>query len=256
MTYGFIITKILQSLLLPPSILIILIGLGLILAKKRPSLGRGIMLSGLILFYLLSIGPVADALIRPLESNFPPVKGVSLNSSNTIVILTGGVRDLSWLGIRPEPTESSLSRLIYGIALYRQLAGASIVISGGSGDPQKPDVSEADAMKDTAVSLGVPAGDIVIEKGSRNTLESAKALKRTVGKERVVLVTSAYHMKRAVAIFRKAGMDVIPAPADYLSEQKGLSFFSFIPKGGHLITSATALSEYMSFTWYRLRGEL
>ena len=133
---------------------------------------------------------------------------------------------------------------------------ASIIISGGSGDPQKQNISEADAMKDAAVSLGIPAGDIVIERGSRSTVESAEALKKLVGKKRVVLVTSAYHMKRAVALFRKRGMEVTPAPADYLSEQKGISLYSFIPKTCHMGTATAALSEHMSFAWYRLRGKL
>ena len=253
---GFVITKVLQSLLLPPSIIIAMIGLGFMMIKKRPHLGKAFILAGFLTLYLLGIEPVADALIRPLESAFPPVKDVSLYSPATIVILSAGVKDLSWLDAGPEPTNGSLSRLIYGIALYRQMHHASIVISGGSGDPQKQNISEADAMKDAAVSLGIPAGDIVIERGSRNTVESAEVLKKLVGKKKVVLVTSAYHMKRAVAIYRKTGMEVTPAPADYLSEQKGISLYSFIPKTCHMGTATAALSEHMSFAWYRLRGKL
>ena len=110
-------------------------------------------------------------------------------------------------------------------------------------------------MKDAAVSLGVAAKDIIVESNSRNTLESALALKK-IGRGRVILVTSAYHMKRAVAMLNKMDMDVIAAPADYISEQRRVSFYSFIPTASNLVVSNTAISEYMSLTWYKIRGKV
>lgn len=251
---GFIISKVLQSLLLPTSVLIAIIGFGILLIKKRPRIGRTFMAAGLGFFYLFSIEPVADALIRPLEGSYPPYKAYASSSAN-IVILGGGVTDLSWIGLKPAPSSHSLARLVCGITLYRRIPGSNIIISGGSGDPKKQGISEADTMKDAAVSLGVAAKDIIVESNSRNTLESALALKK-IGRGRVILVTSAYHMKRAVAILNKMDMDVIAAPADYISEQRGVSFYSFIPTASNLVVSNTAISEYMSLTWYKIRGKV
>lgn len=255
MSDGFIISKVLQSLLLPTSLLIAIIGFGILSIKKHPRLGRVFVAAGLGFFYLFSIEPVADALIMPLERSYPPYKA-SASSPDNIIILGGGVTDLSWIGLKPAPSSHALTRVVCGITLYRQIPGSNIIISGGSGDPKKQGISEADTMKDAAVSLGVAAEDIIVESNSRNTLESAIALKKIVGGKRVLLVTSAYHMKRAVAMLNKMDMDVTAAPADYISEQRGASFYSFIPAASSLMVSNTAVSEYMSLTWYKIRGKV
>lgn len=250
---GFIISRVLQSLLSPVSFCIAIIGCGVLSMKKYPRIGKALVAAGLGFFYLLSIEPVADALIRPLESSSPPYISSAM-SPNNIIILSGGVMDLSWVGLKREPSGYSLKRVVYGITLYRQVPGSTIIISGGSGDPKKKGISEAEAMKDTAVSLGVNPKDIVVESESRNTLESALALKKIVGDKKVLLVTSAYHMKRAVGMFSRSGFDVIAAPCGYISEQRGASFYSFIPMASSLMVSHIALSEYMSRTWYKIRG--
>ena len=253
---SFILPKIILFLLLPPSSLIIVMALGVLLIRRYPRLAKIFIVFGLSVLYLLSIRPISDALIKPLESSFPPLKASSINSANVIVVLTGGVADLSWRSISPQPSRTSLSRLVYGVTLYKQVPGTNIIISGGSGDPEKQNISEADAMKDMAIALGVPAKDMLIERDSRNTIESVNALRRFVGDKSIILVTSAYHMKRAVAMFKKMGMNVVPAPTDYMSEQKKVSIYSLIPKANHLLTSSTAFYEYISFIWYRVNGKV
>lgn len=253
---SFILSKIILYLILPPASLIIVMALGVLLIRRYPRFAKAFIVFGLSVLSLISIRPVSDALIRPLESSFPPLKVSSMNSANVIVVLTGGVTDLSWRSISPQPSRTSLSRIIYGITLYKQAPGINIIISGGSGSPEKQNISEADAMKDMAIALGVPAKDMLIERDSRNTIESVNALKRLVGDKSIILVTSAYHMKRAVAMFKKMGVDVIPAPTDYMSEQKKASLYSLVPKASHLLTSSTAFYEYISFIWYRVNGEV
>lgn len=253
---AFLLSKVILFVLLPPASLIIVMVLGVLLIRRYPRLARIFIVCGLSILYLISIRPISDALIRPLESSFPPLKVSSINSVNAIVVLAGGAADLSWAGIGPKPSRVSLSRLVYGMTLCKQISGAKLIVSGGSGDPQNPDISEADAMKDVAVSLGVPAADIIIENRSRNTIESVKALKGFIGERKTILITSAYHMKRSAAMFRKMGMNVVPAPTDYMSEQKKVSLYSLIPTANHLLTSSTAFYEYISFSWYRLNGKL
>ena len=255
----FIITKVVLFLLLPPSILILMMGVGFIIIKRHYRIGRVFIFAGFSMLYLLSIGPVSDALIRPLESSFPSLHKVSLKSgdrANLIVVLGGGAVDLSWVGVRPLPSRTSVTRLVCGITLYRQTPETILVISGGSGNPETPNISEAKAMKEVAVALGVASKAILLDEDSRNTGESAKNLKRLNGNKRTFLVTSAFHMKRAIAMFKKTGFDPIPVPCDYKSEQKKITFFSFIPHAGNLQNSSTAIYEYMSLLWYKLRGEL
>ena len=72
----------------------------------------------------------------------------------------------------------------------------------------------------------------------------------------IILVTSAFHLKRATAMFKKQGFRVIPAPAGYRYEQKKLTFFSFIPHAGNLADSSIALYEYASLLWYSLNKSI
>lgn len=250
---GFIISRVLQSFLLPVTVSIAVMGFGILSVKKHPRSGRVFAAAGLGLLYLFSIEPVADALIRPLENSYPPYIASS-SSPDNIIILSGGVTDLSWIGLKPEPSSHSLKRLVCGMTLYRQIPGSTIIISGGSGDPKKRGLSEAAAMKDMAVRLGVDPADIMAESDSRNTLESSLALKKVVGGKRVILVTSAYHMKRALGMLNKSGMEVTAAPSDYISEQRVISFYSFIPAASNLMASNAAVSEYTSLAWYKIRG--
>jgi uncharacterized SAM-binding protein YcdF (DUF218 family) len=251
---GFIIPKMLLTLMLPPAGPLFLAAAGFLIIRKYQRLGRAFIISGFVLLYLLSIQPVSDLLMRPLERSFPPLRATAIRA-NAIVVLSGGVKDLSWVGLKSEPSEASLERLLAGVKLQKTLS-VPLVLSGGSGDPTNPEISEADAMARLAASLGVPHKDIVVERKSRNTIESAKLLKKNFRGKRIILVTSAFHMKRASALFKAQGLDVIPAPAGYTSEQGGFSLFTVIPTAYHMRTSALALHEYLSFLWYKGRGDI
>ena len=195
-----------------------------------------------------------DSLIIPLETSQPPLKD-SGAPADAIVVLAGGVRDLSWLGLEPEPSALSLERLVKGVMLYR-VVRRPLIISGGTGSLVQPRIPEADAFTRAALGLGVLERDIVIENKSRNTLENAREVRGLLKGNRIILVTSASHMKRSVALFKKQGFDVVPAPAGYLAMHRPVSLFSFIPSAVGLSTSAVALSEYISFAWYSMAGDL
>jgi uncharacterized SAM-binding protein YcdF (DUF218 family) len=251
----FTMVRIAQSLILPPSGLLILMAVGFLIVEKRRILGFLCIASGFFLLYGMCLGPVSDALIRPLESMYPPLTDTRNIHARAIVVLSGGVRDPSLPGLIPEPADSSLERMVQGVVLYRKLR-IPLMLVGGSGDPGRPELKEADAMASTALSLGVPARDIHVENSVRNTLESARAVKRLLKSSRVILVTSAYHMKRAVAFFKKQGVDVVPAPTGYRAEKRTLTGYSFIPRLDNLYSSSAAVSEYMSYRWYVMLGNL
>jgi uncharacterized SAM-binding protein YcdF (DUF218 family) len=97
---------------------------------------------------------------------------------------------------------------------------------------------------------------MVIENRSRNTWENAKAVKQAIAGRTVILVTSAYHMKRSAGMFRKQGFTVIPAPTAYLAEMPPFSAYQLLPKASALMVSSTALSEYLSLFWYGMTGRL
>ncbi len=167
----------------------------------------------------------------------------------------GGRRDLSGLGLPAEPNAQSLERVVTGVEIYRVLR-VPLVVMGGNGDPWTARPTDGDTMATAARRLGVPKDRIVIENRSRNTFESAEALRDLIPGRTIVLVTSAYHIRRAVALFAGQGFSVQPAPAGFLGERRSLalSFSALVPSGASLVNTATALHEYLSLGWYLLTG--
>lgn len=250
----FIAAKVIVYMLLPPAIILIFLVLGLSLGKDNRFIGRLFIASGVLLLYFLSIDPVSDALINPLEGNYPAWKGTPVKA-DAIVVLGGGARDESWRGLGTVPSDVSLERVVTAVRVYRALH-IPLVITGGNGDPSRRGIVEAKAMGRVAAGLGVPEKDMTILAGPRTTIESAAAAKSKVKGKRIVLVTSAFHMKRAVAMFKAQGFDPYPAPAGYMGEQRKLAFYSFIPRIDNFNTSAIALSEYLSLAWYGIMGRI
>lgn len=250
----FCISKTILYLMLPPASMLIIMAAGFFIMKFCRGLGKALVAAGFISLYLLSINLLSNALLKPLESYAPPLKAKYVRA-DAVVVLGGGVSDLAWLGLPSEPSCHSLERVVKAIILYRRLH-LPFVLMGGNGDPYRTVTADADAMQAVALTLGVRSKNIILENKSRNTIESAAALPGLIKGRRIILVTSAYHMRRAAGIFRKEGFDVIPAPTGYRSEQRNLSFYSFIPRARSLADSSAACSEYLSLFWYGHTGRL
>ena len=251
---SFEVVKTLSMLFLPPAGLFIMMAAGFLILGFLRNLGKFLIAAGFILLYALSIGPVSEALLKPLETSAPPFAEKQVHV-DAVIVLGGGVRDLSWLELPSQPSCTSLDRIVLGVSLYRKLH-VPLVLVGGNGDPSRIKDGDADAMEHAALALGVPAKDIRVENKSKNTLEGAKALRKIITGKKLLLVTSAYHMKRAQAMFVKQGYTVLPAPAGYLEERTELSFYSFIPHSDALSASSMAIREYLSLIWYALHGDI
>jgi uncharacterized SAM-binding protein YcdF (DUF218 family) len=252
----FYIQKTILYLLLPPSgpLLLILAGFLFSLTRHKKA-GKVLVVTGIALLYLLSTEAVATRLIAPLELEHAPLQKEKVLSADAIVVLTAGVTDLSYIGLKPQPSRTSVFRLVKGISIFRQMSDTPMIICGGAGAPEKPGLSEGAALADVAGSLGIPKKDLILEGRSKNTYEGAREVSRILkGKgKRIVLVTSAHHMGRSVKFFEKAGFEVLPAPTDYISEGRSLNFYSLVPSAGDMGISATALYEYLSRLWYMMR---
>ena len=250
----FTLAKILLYLILPPASLAILMAAGFVIITFKRILGKFLIVASFLLLYCLSISTVSDFLLKPLEKSAAH-DNARHEKADAIVVLGGGVRDLSWLGLESQPSEVSLERLVVGVELYRELH-IPLVIIGGNGNPFEQEIKEAEAMGRIAKGIGVPDKDIITENAPRNTLESASAAKKLIKGNSIILVTSAFHMKRSAGMFRKQGFDVVTSPAGYKSEQSGLTFYSCIPRAGSLNDSSAALSEYLSLFWYTMTGAM
>lgn len=250
----FVVQKVLLALVLPPASLIVLIVGGLVLARWRKTAGRALLAAGIALLYALSLDPVADRLIRPLEAFSRPFSAGNAKA-DAVVVLGGGVYDLGWVPAPAEPSGSSMRRLVAGIGLAKKLK-LPLVLSGGSGGIHPGAPPEADAMASVAEGLGFPRKDIIVENRSRNTWENAGAVRETIQGRTVVLVTSAFHMRRSFGMFRRQGFTVLPAPASYHAQVVPLTASLLLPKADALAVSSTALSEYLSLAWHGSTGHL
>jgi uncharacterized SAM-binding protein YcdF (DUF218 family) len=251
---GFTLAKMLLLLVVPPSGMLVLMAGGLIMRRWHRTAGLSLVALGAFLLYAVSLAPVSGMLIRPLESYAPPFSGTTARV-DAVVVLGSGVTDLSWVPAPPSPSATALERLTAGIEIARRLK-VPLAVSGGTGEVDGSDIREADAMADAAVRLGFPRRSIIVDNSSRNTLENARSVGRLLSGRTIVLATSAYHMRRAAAMFRRQGFTVIPAPAGYRSRSFAPSWADLIPRASALAVSSLAVSERLSLAWYGMRGTL
>lgn len=252
MSISWFFTNLLAAFLLPPLSLVILGGLGWWLAKRFRFAGNAIIITSITLLLVLSTGAGSRLLVAPLENRSLPVSNPKMVDAKAIVILGGG-RSFAAPedDNRDQPSAQTLVRLRHGARLYR-MTSLPILVSGGA--PDRGGESEAAVMaRALREDFQIPVR--WIEDTSENTAQNAAhaaEMLREAGIDRVLLVTDAMHMPRAMQIFSKTRLTVVPAPTDFRS-RKPLSAADFIPSAGGLQTSHYALHEWIGMAWYRLR---
>lgn len=253
----FVLSKTVGVALLPTNFLIGLGLLGAVLLLTRfASAGRALVVLAILLLSICALSPLGNILLYPLESQFPPWDA-SRGAPDGIIIL-GGPIDSDVSAARHTPViRNAADRIIAGAALARKYPNARIIFTGGSPDLLSNDAREADYAAMVFEKLGIPRSRMMFERRSRNTFENAefsKALADPKPGERWLLVTSAYHMPRAVGLFRKAGFAVEPYPVDWrLRGLADLISFTPIATDGLALTDL-AVREWMGLAAYRLVG--
>jgi len=242
----FLFKKTLAPIFFPLSLCLgfLLLGLFLLWATRSQLAGKIFVTLGTGLLVLLSYPPLPNLLLRPLESKYPPFdefNGMSAKGT-----------DIRWIVVLDGDEGAFLSRVVEGVRLYRQIPRAKLLMSGGTVFG-----FEAGAVGSARVAkiMGVKPEDLVIEAESRDTEEQARQIGNLLGEETFILVTSASHMPRAVALFQKVGLDPIPAPTGHLVKARvSFSPGSFFPDSRNLLVAETAIYEYLGLTWAWLRG--
>ncbi len=242
--------KLIKPFFLPPMIIIVMVIYGLVCVNRKKRMGKFLILAGMLLFYLLSISPVTNVIIKPLETLYKPVKTIADNSPSTIVVLAGGVRVNKLFPVTSALKCSSMARILEAYRLYSMIKSPEIIIVGGSGDPLV-DFEESKKMRDLMLMLRIPRSRIKIEVESRDTYENMGAVKKELNDTPFWLVTSAIHMPRAMFLARKFKLKAYPAPCDSRYNQvTGLTSFIPDPYNFHVCTEAA--NEYLGLTWYKL----
>jgi uncharacterized SAM-binding protein YcdF (DUF218 family) len=255
----FVFKKIVAVLISPVPLCLdlLLAGLAFLWCTRRFKAAKVLLSSGTLLLLLLSSSAVSDLLLRPLEYKYRPLvigsNDIAPLQPSYIVVLAGGYLPESDL---PPATRlgNTLPRVIEGIRLLRQLPGCTLVMSGGG----RPGVApESEVMAEAAESLGVERRRILLESRSRDTASEAKFVRTLVGQDRFILVTAASHMPRAMALFKKQGMDPIASPTDYVTRSSsGVSALDFVPTGAGILAAGRSVYEYLGLTWEWIRGTI
>ena len=262
----FLFKKVVASWLLPLPLCLglLFIGLGLLWFTRRQRSGKILVSAGAGLLLVLSYSAFPDMALRPLELKYPPVAdldagsgvelkgGRFLGAGTYIVVLGGGISSDATLPVTSQIESESLSRLLEGVRLYRAEPGRKLILSGG---PVFSPISESQVMSRVALIMGVNPWDMLQESVSRDTEEEARLLKPMVGRERFFLVTSAAHMPRAMALFRRQGLEPVAAPVGLPAQQTApWSPGDFFPSSHSLQRTEIALHEYLGLAWAWLRG--
>jgi len=239
---------------MPLSVVLILLIIGLVLNNGNKRLGRHLTILAVLLLYLLSLDQTAYFILKTLEERYPPLKNVKI-TVDAVVVPGGGSVDLEWINADPVPNAETLSRMVTGVEWAKRLR-VPLVLCGGNGEFFATKINDADAMAPSAYAMGMPKEQVVIENVSRNTLENAYAVRKLIKGDRIVLATSAYYMRRAMALFTRRGFKVTPAPTYFLAQTRTISFNSFIPKASDLYRSSVGLAEWVNMAWWYIRGEI
>lgn len=251
----FFPVKFLAQLALPPASLAIgLVVAGVLALMGLRRLARLAMVLAIAQLLLLSLPPVADALIASLQDQTrAEAKAAPACCYDAIVVLGGGIGPAEPPHI-PEPhLTDSADRIWHAARLYRRgLAPRIIVSGGGNGDGG---MSEAEAMRLFLTDLGIPLEVVTLEGASFNTIENIRHVRTLVKDGRIALVTSASHMPRAMRLARTAGLNVSAFPTDWAPPDDDRFWWqNWIPSLTALSVSSVALVEIMANTFDR-RGD-
>lgn len=260
------LSKLLPLFVYPVGMTCLLLALALILNRHK-RLRVVLTLAGLLVLYLASNRWVSYSLAQSLEWRYLPPE--MLPQVDAVVVLGGATESQQY----PRPSvevNGAGDRVLYSAQLYRDGVAPVLLLSGGSIDWQDGDGgSPAQDMAAILNEIGIPDSALWLQNRSQNTHEDAvysAALLKEAGITRVILVTSAAHMPRSVALFEHEGIEVIPAPVDYTITREGwqtltnggwqAKLISLVPNSSSLGLTTSVMKEYLGMLIYHLQGWL
>ena len=233
--------------------------------RSQSRMGCRLVWSGAGLYLVFLLTPLAEVLYANLEHPYPPILHPD-PSVRTIVVLSGYGEDFHFLPVTSKLVGETIPRMVEGIRLYREIPGGRLILSGGP--VRRQDGPLADLMADFARAMGVPNRDIVVEGRSVTTYENLAEVKKIVGSEPFILVTSSGDLRRAAAVARRLEMKPLPAPAAIWAARyypAGMSWPEWgrkvmgdigHPSPDRLSYLQRAYHEYLGYIWYWMLGRV
>ena len=255
------LSKLLPLFIYPLGLSSVLLVVAIATFWKRPKVAATSVGLALGILFFSANSWVGDGFTRLLEDQYPPL--TQSPTADAIIVLGGCTRSAHPPRPWVEVTEAG-DRVLYAAKLYREEKAPKVILSGGRIYWKGGGQSEALDMAELIQTMGVPESAIILEPESFTTYENARNVNQILQQQSLkgslLLVTSARHMPRSMAIFQKLGLPVIAAPTDFrvtkVDENAGLLGFilSLLPNVEALEDTTAALKELIGFAMYRLRG--
>jgi uncharacterized SAM-binding protein YcdF (DUF218 family) len=253
----FVLSKTIGFFALPSNFLVSVGLLGaLLLLTRFVRAGRRLLVFSMLMLAIIGWSPLGNALILTLEQRFPawdPARG----APDGIVVIGGAITPRVSAGRGDPVLNEAAERITAVVDLARRYPAARIVFSGGSGSLLFAEPPEAEIARDLLQRLGVARERILIDTRSRNTDDDARySMERAAPKpgERWLLVTSAYHMPRAIGAFRRIGFAVEACPVDWRTHSTADVTHPFVTIGDGLRRTDTAFREWVGLLAYWATG--
>lgn len=254
----YVVSKIVWYSVEPINFLLIigLVGVALGFGRFKRA-GRVATSLAILLLAVASFSPLGSLVLRPIEDRFPQPP-VDLPAPAGIIVL-GGALDEGITAARQSPALLQAgTRLTGTFVLSRRFPLAPIIFTGGGEDAKSQDRSEAEFARDVWLSLGLAPERIRLETKSKNTWENAlftRDLLQPKPGDKWLLVTSAWHMPRAMGIFRRVGFDVVPYPVDYRTYGNRHDWRPTYVVLDELTNLDLAMHEWIGLTAYYFTGK-
>jgi uncharacterized SAM-binding protein YcdF (DUF218 family) len=243
-----ILNKLLPLLLSPLFFLVVVALLALWFRR------RGLAITSLVVLWLCSLPVVADTLWRAIEQHALRPAVATAPAAQAVVVLGGMTWDIRGeQGMETEWNEN-VDRFWAGLDLYKAGKAPRLFLMAGRLPWEKNQKTEGHWLKEKAVELGVPAENIWLSPEVQNTFQEAQAVAKELPGGTILLVTSAFHMPRARALFEAQGLSVLPFPVDFRVVENETTLLDFLPNPGALETTTSAMRELLGRAYYWLRG--
>ena len=248
----YLLSKLLPLFVYPLglAILLSLLGIVMVLRNHRSATVLSILL-GISILWVSSTNVFSGFVMKSLEQDFPPVAIDQLPVADAIVVL-GGYTDATNSGV--VELGDAVDRLFHGMRLYRAGKAPRVMLVGGAARGNLP---EAQVMANLLVEFNISRDVMLLEDKSRNTRQNglnAVVIMQDKDIKKILLSTSAYHMRRAQAVFEKLGIEVVPAATDYQVLEPDPSILDWLPNAEALMMTTLGIKEYLGWSVYKFRG--
>ena len=232
-------------------LIIIVILIGLIKNKKK------LIYIAIGALYILSTPIFSNNFFKLVEGSEYRKPISAINSADAIVVLSG-MLEINEMGDSTYIEWGDPDRFFGGIALFKAGKAQKLVFTGGKMPWDKVKKTEGEVLKEYAISNSIPSEKIFVTKDVENTADEAVAVKELISpSNRIILITSAYHMNRAKRLFEKQGFIVISYKVDNkASGNNQVTFMDFLPSGGNLELTETGIREIIGRIYYIIKGKI